>query len=144
VTLWASYHTVKMILGPLSALVGAALLAFTPQFIFVSAAASNDNMVNALAALVIWQLVMLIFSPPSAATRPRRFAILGVMLGIAALSKLSALGLIGLAGLTILGLAWQGRSWRVILDAILWVALPVALIAGWWFARNLARPKDAA
>ena len=141
-TLWASYRTVTLLLGPRAALLGTALLAFTPQFIFISAAASNDNMVNALAALVIWQLIALVLSPPTDATRPRRFALLGLLLGIAALSKLSALALVGLAGLTVLGLAWQARSWRVILDAALWIGLPTALIAGWWFARNIVLYHD--
>jgi hypothetical protein len=135
-TLWASYRTVALLLDARAALTGTAVLAFTPQFIFISAAASNDNMVNALAALVIWQLVSLLLLPPSRTTRPRRFALLGLWLGLAALSKLSALGLVGLAGLVLLGMAWQARSWRIIIDALLWIGIPVALIAGWWYARN--------
>ncbi len=99
-------------------------------------------MVNALAALVIWQLVALLLIPPTPVTRPRRFALLGLLLGIAALSKLSALALVGLAGLTVLGMAWQARSWRVILDALLWIGLPTVLIAGWWFARNMLLYND--
>ena len=141
-TLWASYRTVSLLLGTRAALLGTATLAFTPQFIFISAAASNDNMVNACAALVIWQLVALVIAPPTARTRVRRFALLGVLLGVAAISKLSALGLIGVAGLVILGIAWHARSWRVIIDAALWVALPIALLAGWWFVRNIMLYAD--
>ena len=141
-TLWASYRTVTLLLGARAALMGTAILAFTPQFIFISAAASNDNLVNACAALVIWQLVALVITPPTPVTRPRRFALLGLLLGLAALSKLSALGLVALAGLVILGMAWRERAWRIILDATLWVALPIALIAGWWFARNLLLYND--
>jgi hypothetical protein len=142
VTLWASYRTVALLVGERAALVGTAVMAFTPQFVFISAAASNDNMVNALAALVIWQVVGLVMAPPTPSTRPRRFAMLGVLLGLAALSKLSALGLVGVAGLTLLGLAWKERSWRIILDAAIWIALPVALIAGWWYVRNLLLYND--
>lgn len=141
-TLWASYRTVSLLLGARAALLGTATLAFTPQFIFISAAASNDNMVNAFAALVIWQLVALVIAPPTARTRVRRYALLGVLLGIAAISKLSALGLIAVAGLVILGIAWHARSWRVIIDAALWVALPITLLAGWWFVRNIMLYDD--
>ncbi len=136
ITLWAGYRGVALLTGPWPALVGTAVMAFIPQFVFISAAASNDNAVNALASLVLWQLIALTIAPPTAADRARRFAWLGVLLGLAALSKLSSLGLIGLAGLVILGLAWRGRSWRVILDAAIWVAPPAAAIGGWWYARN--------
>lgn len=141
-TLWASYRTVALLLGPRTALAGTAVLAFTPQFIFISAAVSNDNMVNALAALVIWQLVTLVLLPPVVAARPRRFALLGVLLGLAALSKLSALGLVGLAGLVILGMAWRERSWHILVDALLWIGLPATLIAGWWYVRNVLLYND--
>jgi len=140
VTLWAGYRGVALVLGPRPALMGAAVVAFIPQFIFISAAASNDNAVNALASLVLWQLVSLIVAPPTA-ERPgapwaRRFAWLGVLLGLALLSKLSSLALIGLAGLTVLGAARRARSWRVIVDAALWTGLPAAVIGGWWYVRN--------
>jgi hypothetical protein len=148
IALWAGYRAVALLTGPWPALIGTAVMAFVPQFVFISAAASNDNAVNALASLVLWQLVSLTVAPPATGERPRRFAWLGVLLGLAALSKLSSLGLIGLAGLVILGLAWPhpegsgyplgawARSWRVIMDAAIWVALPAALIGGWWYARN--------
>ncbi len=140
VTLWAGYHAVALILGPRPALLGTAVVAGIPQFVFISAAASNDNAVDALAALVLWQLVALIVAPPNA-ERPgapwaRRFALLGVLLGLALLSKLSSLALVGLAGLTLIGLARRARSWRVIADAARWTGLPAALLGGWWYLRN--------
>src|SRR5690606_13444891 len=91
-TLWAAYRTLLPILGEAQAALGTALIAFTPQFIFISAAASNDNAVNALAALVLWRLVTLILDqPPAHAAQRRSFALLGTLLGLALLSKLSAL-----------------------------------------------------
>ena len=63
--------------------------------------------------------------------------VLGVLLGLAALSKLQGLGLIPLAGATALFLAWQRRSGRLLLTAAIGTALPALLVAGWWYVRNI-------
>ena len=64
VTLWATYRALALITDRRWALIGTALVGFIPQFIFISAAASNDNAINALAALVLWRLVALVVAPP--------------------------------------------------------------------------------
>ena len=66
VTLWATYRALALIVTGRWALIGTALVGFIPQFIFISAAASNDNAINALAALVLWRLVALLVAPPEA------------------------------------------------------------------------------
>ena len=66
VTLWATYRALALITDRRWALIGTALVGFIPQFIFISAAASNDNAINALAALVLWRLVALVVTPPKA------------------------------------------------------------------------------
>ncbi|MCB0112537.1 MAG: glycosyltransferase family 39 protein, partial [Caldilineaceae bacterium] len=43
VTIYAVYRTISLLLGGSAALLGAAFVAFIPQFVFISAAASNDN-----------------------------------------------------------------------------------------------------
>ena len=112
VTVWAVYQTLVLLLDRRAALWGAAFLAFIPQFIFISAAASNDNAINALAALVLWQTVALWLAPSSRLLparsvpwwRPQHSLVLtGSLLGLALLSKLSALGLVGLVGLAVDG-----------------------------------------
>ena len=71
--------------------------------------------------------------------------LLGIVLGLAALTKTSALGLIPLALLSLLVSIWRqldlkNKSWQHgLLFAIrhsLLVILPVLLIAGWWYYRN--------
>ena len=66
---------------------------------------------------------------PSRRTVPIRWwewVVLGVLIGVAALSKLQGLGLIPLAGLAVLFLGWRRRSWRLVLQAALCVAVPAA------------------
>lgn len=139
VTVWAVYRTIALILGPTWALTAAAAVAFIPQFLFISAAASNDNAVTAFASLTLWQVTALTVMPTAQLSAPRlrrRFGLLGVMLGLAAISKLSALPLIGVAGLAVLVAAWRARDGRIVAAATLWIGLPAALLGGWWFVRN--------
>lgn len=134
VTVYAVYRTLHLILPPQNALLGAAFAAFIPQFVFISASVSNDNAVNAAAALVLWQLTEMLVE----GGRPQQSHLLklGAALGLALLSKLSGLGLAGVSAAAILWLAWRNRSLRSILDAALWTAIPAILLAGWWYLRN--------
>ena len=61
----------------------------------------------------------------------------GVVLGLALLTKLSALALVGLAGLVIVLLAWYRRSWRLAVRLALAVGAAALAVAGWWYVRNL-------
>ena len=165
-TVYAVYRTLQILLGEGKALLAAAFVACIPQFLFISAAASNDNAINAAAGLVIWWLAAAVARQKAkgqgksgrasnpldrTTTRspnrpvilsPGHLVILGLLLGVALLAKLSSLALVGLAGLVILWLAWgsrgngRARSWRLLADAAFWTALPALLIAGWWYWRN--------
>jgi 4-amino-4-deoxy-L-arabinose transferase-like glycosyltransferase len=153
ITVYAVYRTLALLLEPSWALLGAAFIAFIPQFVFISAAASNDNAINAMAALIVWRLVVICQREGERERRDeihgvsylgetrrtplgREFVILGGYLGLALIAKLSALALVGLAGLTVLWVAWQRRTWRPIGEAILLIGGPLLLIAGWWYGRN--------
>lgn len=156
-TLWFTYLTARLLFvdQPGLALTALLITALIPQFSFISAACSNDNLINAASAAVIYWLASLLYPSTVEAARSRRstdrnggykpplpvgewwpWLILGLLLGIAALSKLHGLGLIGLSGLVILGLAWQRRDWALPLRVALPVGLPILLIAGWWYWRN--------
>ncbi len=135
VTVYAVYRTLRLLLPPESALLGAAFAAFLPQFVFISSSVSNDNGVNASVTLVLWQLTAMLTEGDRPPRRTRLLG-LGVALGLALLSKLSGLGLVGVVGLAILWLAWRSRRVRLIFDAALWTAAPMLLIAGWWYVRN--------
>ena len=150
VTLWCTYRTAQLAFAhsrwlPLIALL---LVALIPQFIFISASLSNDSMIITTSALVVYWLARLlarsITEAPanSAAATAKKFrggewVVLGILLGLAALSKLQGLGLFVLSGLTVLLLAWIQRDWRLPLRLLLPVAIPALLIAGWWYWRNI-------
>jgi hypothetical protein len=127
-TVTATYGVARSVAPDWSmvAVLAAVLVAFNPQFLFISAAVSNDNLVTALCAGGLWLCAAL--TGGRVAPRLRWIALLGLLVGLAALSKLSGLLLGGLVLLTLLILAWRQRSWRLLLrDAL--VAGATALVA---------------
>lgn len=116
---------------------GAALLvAFNPQFLFISGAVNNDNLIIALATLTLLLLLRLV----SRGVTGRRLLALGVVIGLAALSKLSGLGLWGLTAL-VLFVCWFRPPQSAVraLTLVRWYLLvfgTAAVIAGWWYVRN--------
>lgn len=118
-------------------LLATALVAAIPQFAFISASFSNDMLVTALAAAVVYWLARLLAKPNSEPVRWWEWLALGLLLGLAALSKLQALGLPPLAGLAVLFLAWRRRDGKLLLWAALLVGLPALLVSGWWYVRNI-------
>lgn len=127
--------------------VATALVAFNPQFLFISAAVSNDAAVAAWASLALWLLV----GGLGHGFDRRRSAWTGLVIGLAILSKTSAIALLPLA-LVAVGLNYPitqhtgvhslppGRNTHhathdlfVSLTLILGV---VFAISGWWFVRS--------
>ena len=145
------------------AALAAALVAFNPMFLFISASVNNDNLATMLATLALLLLAQLITHGADASSRSaytsqptsnllrgdasqtRRFLILGIVLGLGALTKVSNLGLLGVAACVFVYLAWQemrqGARLRVSLSPSLLVkclvcAALVVVIAFWWYTRN--------
>ena len=110
------------------------LVAFTPQFLFLSASINNDNLVillssGALVALALW------LSRPGLPGWPSLGG-LGALLGLAALAKFGGLLLWPLAAGALCFLAWREKSLRWLILAGLWVLGIALAISGWWFVRN--------
>ncbi len=136
----------------------AAVNAFLPMFIFISGAVNNDNLVITLASL---SLLLIIKMATSETPEPRwreyaELALLGVVIGLGALTKITALGLLALALVGIGTRQWKRSTrgdrgeedsvstspeyLRIILATLGRFAillLPVLLIAGWWYIRNV-------
>jgi hypothetical protein len=140
---------------PVYALAALGINAFIPMFILISASVNNDNLVILLSSLTLLMLVRVIQRGAS-----RRFLFLiGCVIGLACLSKLSALGLAPLAGMALLlrtflappryftspgqrAGAMEARRGPLRSRLLAWVVdcvvfcVPVVLIAGWWYVRN--------
>ena len=116
----------------------AAVNAFIPQFLFISGSINNDNLVTFLASLALLLLVRNTQYPiPNTKWiwGIRYWVLLGLVLGLACLSKLSGLGLLILTAIVLIVEAYRRRSARLLVGGM--IALAIALlIAGWWYVRN--------
>ena len=118
------------------ALAIAAFAAFLPQFLFISAAVSNDNLIIFLCTFTLW-LILWLFGPDFRQTPGWAEALLlGMFLGFAALSKLSGLYLWMIAGLAYLVHTLIHRDGRETLPSALLTALAAIAIAFPWYWRN--------
>jgi 4-amino-4-deoxy-L-arabinose transferase-like glycosyltransferase len=118
----------------------AALVAFDPQFIYLSGAINNDIAAALAGTAVLWACVRLVRRGPSW----RADATVGVLYGLALLTKFNLLALLALIELAYLVAVWRTRKIQVFLRGNLIVLGLVALIAGWWFVRNQVLYGDPA
>ena len=141
--IWTYHFALRVMPGRHTlALAAAAVAAFTPNFLLTTTSVTNDSFVSA--APVGIMLYMLKLAGVPEAPTSRQWLTLGVLLGVAALIKVSALPLLMVAALLATLLAWQHRSWPLFLRTGLCLLGPVLLIAGWWFARNFVLYHDLA
>ncbi len=135
-TVFCTYQMATLIFvrQQILALGAAALVALNPQFLFLSAAINNDNLVTACCATALWLLVASLAS--SQRWTPYRLGLLGLLVGLAALSKVSGLALLPLSALTLLLHHWPRRAWVSCVMMFVAVGGVAALVAGWWYWRN--------
>ena len=116
------------------ALMTAALVAFQPQFVFMCGVINNDSAAAALVTAALWMTARVF----RRGFTMRRAAVLGVLVGMAMLSKTSALALLFAVGGALCWQAWRERlSWKAFATGLcLYLVLAVA-VGGWWYARNL-------
>jgi len=104
---------------------------FMPQFLYMSSVVTNDALSYLLITLSLYLLLRQVRDGPSL----RRARLLGVLMGLALLTKLSAGFMIfPAAAATLL----DRRTWPY---ATLTVGV-VVLVAGWWYVRNWALYGD--
>jgi 4-amino-4-deoxy-L-arabinose transferase-like glycosyltransferase len=117
--------------APLS-LLAACIVAFNPMFLFISASVNNDS----LAALTATGALDLIVQLATRGATNRRLLATGIVCGLALLSKVSNVAVMAVAGAVVVWLVWRARDWKLVLRGGGLILVPVALLAGWWFARN--------
>lgn len=115
-------------------LLAAMLVAFNPQFLFISASVNNDNLVTFASTGLLWQTIRLLAHdrPP---TKRDGLALGGWVLAIL-LTKFTSLAVIGVSVLALLIRYRHGQCLKATVRA--WgVALGI-VIAGsfWWWLRN--------
>lgn len=135
---WITYRIGRQVFPhrPAPALLGAALVAFNPQFLYLSGAVNNDVLAALAGAAVLWVCVRVAQQGPGVRTD----VTLGVLFGLALLTKFNLLALLVLVELAYLIAVRRtgrwGAGWWTFLRANLVVLSMATLLAGWWFLRN--------
>ncbi len=131
---WLSYRIAHQVFPgqPMLALAGAALVAFNPQFLYLSGSVSNDVPAALCGAAVLLMCVRLVREGPTIWTD----VALGIMFGLSLLTKLHLIGLLAPIAVAYLVRIWPTRNWRAGLRAAGTILGLVALLSGWWFLRN--------
>jgi hypothetical protein len=178
ITVYLTFRIAKLVIGNRYSVTGnrltdhrppalgaAAVTAFLPMFLFISGAVNNDNLIIPLVALALLLLIWAVKEEPgqlgyrlpwgnTAVSETSYWLLLGVVIGLAALTKITGVGLLPLAWGTLVVTRWQ--AWQadnthdgLITPAVVgrWIIqatlrfllllLPVLLIAGWWYWRNV-------
>jgi hypothetical protein len=96
------------------ALAAAALNAFLPMFLFISGSVNNDNLAMLLASLAIWLMIRVVTKRDvtDVTLHGWKWLFIGIVIGLAVLTKEGTLGLIPMALGTAVVSAWQGITIR--------------------------------
>ena len=135
-TIWLTFCLGRLLFSPQIGLLAAALTAFNPMFLFVSAAVNNDSLSILLGHWALYLLLKLWRDLPEPRREWRRYVGLGLVLGLGILTKLSLGGLLGLTGLALAWQAWRRKEWRLLFGGGLTVLAVATAVSGWWFGRN--------
>jgi 4-amino-4-deoxy-L-arabinose transferase-like glycosyltransferase len=117
---------------PALAWLAAGMAALVPQFLFLSAAVNNDNLLNLLSAAA-WMVLYKIMKSPQGG---RNWWAAGVLFGLAMLTKLNAVVIALVAGIVLLICARQMASPRYFFANLARFSLPFFFIDSWWLVRN--------
>jgi len=134
----AAYAVARAILParPQIALAVALLVALVPQHLAMMAAVNNDGLAEMIVGVTLWRLILYVKKGDPILSWAW---LLGVLVGLGMLTKVSTLFLIGLVPL---GMIWawlhqRDRSPRALALRLGAFAMPLLLISGVWWVRNL-------
>jgi len=135
-TIYFTYRLALMVFPGrnMLALLAASFVAFIPQLLFINASVNNDNLLMPLSAAALFVSIGLMQASV------RRFtlkaAVLGLLLGLAALAKVSGLVLWPVAAVAVAWGAWRARDWKRFVLGGLIIAVLALAVCGWWYWRN--------
>ncbi len=142
ITVLSVYLVARRVLGGRAwlGIAAAALVAFNPQFLAVSSTFGNDALVITLSSAAL-ALTLVVWDQLEAGAEPadlaRTVPMLAVIVGLAPLAKISGLTLLVFTVGTLGWLSWRRRSWTILAATVGPLLLSAALLAGWWYLRNL-------
>lgn len=111
-----------------------ALVAFQPQFVFISSVVSNDSAAAALSTVALWLTVRTL----RRGLTHWRALLVGTVVGLATLTKTSVLLLIPFIGAALFWIAWRDHQpWgkKILTHLGLYIAA-VLVLGSWWYIRN--------
>lgn len=119
---------------PLVAVGAAAINAFLPMFLFISASVNNDNLSNLLGNLLTLMMVRLL----KVKSRPhwRSYALIGVVVGCGLLAKLNLGFWIPVFAVVLIIISIRLRDPLPVVVGGLVSGTITAVVAGWWYWRN--------
>ena len=119
---------------PSLALGATAFVAFNPMFVYMAGSINNDVIAALSGTAVLLASVKLVQSDTGLS---RRWGIgLGVLFGVALLSKFNLAAVALLIETAVTWVAWRKKQWRLWWEVNLLIAGFTLLLAGWWFVRN--------
>ncbi len=121
---------------PWIGLLAGSLVAFNPQFLFISSSVNNDALLVLATTGILWQAVRMIDDDG----RPIQWLVLGLWISIAFLAKSSSFVVAGVGVIFVaLEYMWpqtRHRTHKQFLQGFLLAATSIILVSGWWFLRN--------
>jgi len=115
-------------------LLAGSLVAFNPQFVFVSAVVNNDNLQTLCCTGCLLSLARAVRTQMP--TRLSTWFAVGGWWSAALLAKLSALTFAPVIAAALALRWWHGDSGNALVRAAMAVGSVVTLVVGWWFVRN--------
>lgn len=133
---WLTWATARLIWPhrPWLAVGSATFIAYNPMFIYMAAAVNNDVIAALAGAAVTFACVRLLLDEGGLTWRWGVW--LGLLYGIALLSKFNLAAIIVVIEAAVTWVAWRRGQWRQWFVANALIVLVAGLLAGWWFGRN--------
>lgn len=121
---------------PLLALGVAAFIAFLPQHLSFLSGVNNDPLAGLMVGLILLRVVTYLQKPT---VQKQDAILLGVLVGLACLTKVTVYFLAGVVGVAILLRGWREKWSRpVAIQQIGLFLLPALVMGGVWWGRNLS------